>query len=153
MIDSAYPIVEVPDLEAALRFYRDGLGANVVYRFPPTGDPVYVTLQTGSSQLGLGLAEGATAGAGAGILLWFYVEDVDETTAALTASGVTVLEEPNDTEWGERVALVSDPFGTRVRVSLGAPLPRSPEEDREQILARAQAHIESTLQRWRAPQP
>lgn len=127
MIDSAYPIVEVPDLEDALRFYRDGLGANVVYRFPPTGDPVYVTLQTGTSQLGLGLAEGATAGAGAGILLWFYVEDVDETTAALAASGVTVIEEPSDTEWGERVSLVADPFGTRVR--LGQPLSPQPDEE------------------------
>lgn len=127
MIDSALPIVEVPDLEEALRFYRDGLGANVVYRYPATGDPVFVTLQTGTSQVGLGVADGATAGAGSGILLWFYVEDVDETTAALAASGVTVLEQPNDTEWGERVALVADPFGTRVR--LGQPLSPQPEEE------------------------
>ena len=41
------------------------------------------------------------------------------------------------------------PFGTRVHVSIGAPLPRSAEEDREQILARAQVHIESALHSWR----
>ena len=41
------------------------------------------------------------------------------------------------------------PFGVRVRVSLGAPIPRSADENREDILARAQAHIESALRRWR----
>ena len=43
------------------------------------------------------------------------------------------------------------PFGTRIHVSIGAPIPRSAEEDRDEILARCQAHIESALLRWRAP--
>ncbi|GAA2030670.1 VOC family protein [Agromyces tropicus] len=127
MIESAFPIVEVPDMEAALRFYRDALGATVVYRFPPDGEPLFATLQAGSAQLGLGLAEGATAGEGAGMLLWFYVDDVDATTRALSDAGYLVLEEPSDSEWGERVALVSDPFGTRVR--LGQPIAPQPDEE------------------------
>lgn len=117
MIESAFPIVEVPDMGAAMRFYHDTLGAILVYRYPVEGDAVFVTLQAGSSQLGLGLAENGTAGEGAGMLLWFYVDDVDETTAAIGSAGYLVVEEPEDTPWGERVSMVSDPFGTRVRLA------------------------------------
>jgi uncharacterized glyoxalase superfamily protein PhnB len=117
MIESAFPIVEVPDMGAAMRFYHDTLGTIVVYRYPAEGDAVFVTLQAGASQLGLGLAENGTAGEGAGMLLWFYVDDVDETTAAVGRAGYLVVEEPEDTPWGERVSMVSDPFGTRVRLA------------------------------------
>ena len=127
MIESGFPIVEVPDMDAAMRFYHDALGTAVVYRYPVEGDPVFVTLQAGASQLGLGLAENATAGEGAGMLLWFSVDDVDEATAALEAAGYLVIEPPEDSPWGERVAMVSDPFGTRVR--LATPIDPQPEEE------------------------
>ncbi|KZE93951.1 hypothetical protein AVP42_01571 [Agromyces sp. NDB4Y10] len=127
MIESAFPIVEVPDMDAAMRFYHDALGTTVVYRYPTEGDPVFVTLQAGSAQLGLGLAEGATAGEGAGMLLWFYVDDVDETTAALARAGYPVVEQPDDTPWGERMSMVADPFGTRVR--LARAIQPQPEEE------------------------
>ena len=127
MIESAFPIVEVPDMDAAMRFYHDALGAAVVYRYPVEGDPVFVTLQAGASQLGLGLTEGGTAGEGAGMLLWFYVDDVDAATTALDTAGYLVIEPPDDTPWGERVSTVSDPFGTRVR--LGQPILPQPEEE------------------------
>lgn len=127
MIESAFPIVEVPDMDAAMRFYHDALGTAVVYRYPADGEPVFVTLQAGSSQLGLGLAENSTAGEGAGMLLWFYVDDVDETTTAIGDAGYLVVEEPEDTPWGERVSMVSDPFGTRVR--LARAIAPQPEEE------------------------
>ena len=125
MIESAFPILEVPDVEAALGFYRDGLGAMVVYRFPPEGPPTYISLQAGSSSLGIGFAETVTPPSN--ILLWFYVHDVDAVTAALAARGAEVIEEPVDQEWGERTSLVTDPFGTRVR--LGAAISPPPDEE------------------------
>jgi uncharacterized glyoxalase superfamily protein PhnB len=128
MIESAFPIVEVPDMDAAMRFYHDALGATVVYRYPAEGaDPEFVTLQAGSSELGLALTENVTAGKDGGIVLWFYVDDVDTLTASLGSSGYVVIEQPDDTPWGERVSLVSDPFGTRVR--LGQPIAPQPEEE------------------------
>lgn len=127
MIESAFPIVEVPDMGAAMRFYHDALGTSVVYRYPTDGDAVFVTLQAGSSQLGLGLAENSTAGEGAGMLLWFYVDDVDEATTAIGDAGYLVIEEPEDTPWGERVSMVADPFGTRVR--LARAIAPQPEEE------------------------
>ena len=118
MIQSAFPILEVPELAPALRFYRDILGGEVRYTFPAEGDPVYVSLQLGSSAMGIGVAENADAPAG--MLLWFYVDDVDAATDAVRSAGLEVVEEPADQPWGERVSLVIDPFGTRVR--FGAPI-------------------------------
>jgi 1-acyl-sn-glycerol-3-phosphate acyltransferase len=42
------------------------------------------------------------------------------------------------------------PFGTRIRVSFGDPIERSPDEDPTALLERARAEIEATLDRWRA---
>jgi len=72
VIDSAFPILEVPDMEAALAFYRDAFGGVLTYSFPPDGgEPVYVSLAVGSSSLGLGLAEAPLPPGN--VLLWFYV--------------------------------------------------------------------------------
>ncbi len=120
MIESAFPILEVPDLGRALAFYRDALGGAIVYRFPEgDDDPVYVSLRVGTSSLGIGANPDAPPPGN--VLLWFYVDDVDRVTAELATAGAIVVEQPADQPWGERVALVADPFGTRVR--LGAPLP------------------------------
>jgi 1-acyl-sn-glycerol-3-phosphate acyltransferase len=43
------------------------------------------------------------------------------------------------------------PFGTRVRVHLGAPIARRPGEDPISVLDAARAEIAGTLARWRAP--
>jgi uncharacterized glyoxalase superfamily protein PhnB len=48
MIESAFPILEVPDIGAALAFYRDALGGVVQYQFPPEGEPVYLSLRVGT---------------------------------------------------------------------------------------------------------
>lgn len=126
MIDSAFPILEVADMEAALAFYRDAFGGVLTYSFPPEGgDPVYVSLAVGSSSLGIGLAEPPPPPGN--VLLWFYVDDVDRVTRQLASAGASVLEEPLDQPWGERTSLVTDPFGTRIR--LGAPIAPPPEEE------------------------
>jgi 1-acyl-sn-glycerol-3-phosphate acyltransferase len=45
------------------------------------------------------------------------------------------------------------PFGTRVRVHIGEPIPRAPGEDKEALLKRAEDEIRATLERWRATPP
>jgi lactoylglutathione lyase len=118
MFTDVFPIIATPDLERALGFYRDGLGGEVTYRFPPEGDPVYVALDVGSGKLGIGHdPDGATPGAdGQRISLWVYADDCDEAVERLRASGATVTEEPADQPWGERVARVLDPDGNLVIV-------------------------------------
>ncbi len=48
-----------------------------------------------------------------------------------------------------RFNLLPVPFGTRVRVHIGAPVARHPEEDPMAVLTRAREEIEKTLVSWR----
>ena len=114
MFTEAFPIVTVPDLPTAVSFYRDLLGFAVAYEFPPEGDPQFVTLKLGSSELGLGA--GDVAGPLAGYTLCVYTDDCDRAVATLRAAGTPVTEEPSDTPWGERMARVADPAGNDVLI-------------------------------------
>jgi uncharacterized glyoxalase superfamily protein PhnB len=125
MIDSAFPILEVADMERALAFYRDAFGGVLTYNYPAEGDAVYVTLAVGSSKLGIGMTESPLPPGN--LLLWFDVDDVDRVTAELAEAGATVVEEPIDQPWGERTSLLSDPFGTRVHLASAISPP--PEEE------------------------
>jgi len=49
-----------------------------------------------------------------------------------------------------RFKLMPIPYGTRVRVRIGAPVARRPDEDRMALIEGARAEIERTLARWRA---
>jgi len=109
MPDDAFPMLSVRDLTATKRFY-ERLGFEQTYQFPPDGEPGFVTLQRGSSQIGIG----AGAAEDDAVAYWVYVDDVDATLDALRSSGAVVVAEPVDQPWGERVAQVRDPAGTLV---------------------------------------
>jgi 1-acyl-sn-glycerol-3-phosphate acyltransferase len=49
-----------------------------------------------------------------------------------------------------RFNLLPIPFGTRVRIRIGEPIARRPDEDRAALLREARAQIEDTLAAWRA---
>jgi lactoylglutathione lyase len=46
-----------------------------------------------------------------------YVEDVDRTVSDLRSAGTSVLREPRDMPWGERLAFVADPEGNVVTLA------------------------------------
>ncbi|TDW94627.1 hypothetical protein EV137_1945 [Kribbella pratensis] len=104
-------VLAVPDLDAGLEFYRDGLGHDLLWRNDDLG------------QAGLRCPESATE-----IVLstrlppepnWL-VRSVDQAIDAITAAGGQLLSGPTDIPVG-RVAAVSDPFGNRlVLVDLSA---------------------------------
>ncbi len=114
MSDRAFPIISVDDLPASQRFY-ERLGFSQTYRFPPEGEPAFVTMERGSSSLGIGAGGDAD---GDRFALWVYVDDVDEALDQLRHAGAPVVAEPEDQPWGERVARTRDPSG--VLVYLGA---------------------------------
>ena len=117
MFNDVFPILTTPDMPRALGFYRDLLEGEIEYRFPPEGEPGYVSLNMGSGQLGIGLAPDAEAGAGGQrFALLVYADSCDEAVERLRGAGVTVTEEPADQPWGERVARVLDPDGNEVIV-------------------------------------
>jgi lactoylglutathione lyase len=115
MSDSAFPIISVHDLRATRSFYA-ALGFSQTFQFPPEGEPAFVTMERGSSSIGIG-AGGATEADRFGY--WVYVDDVDATLEQLRASGAAVVAEAEDQPWGERVARTRDPDGNLVY--LGAP--------------------------------
>ena len=113
MFTEAFPIVTVPDLPATARFYRDLLGFREHYRFPDDGDPQFVTLTLGGTELGLAAGDVRPAAAYA---LCVYADDCDAALRRLRDAGTPVVEEPSDTPWGERMARVTDPAGNEVVV-------------------------------------
>ncbi|MFB9234947.1 VOC family protein [Plantactinospora siamensis] len=118
MFQELFPIITSPDLDAAVRFYRDLLDCRVTYRFPDD-DPEFVALRMGAASLGLAAAtaERPAGTAGPRFTLWAYVDDCDAALARLRAAGVPVLVEPADQEWGERMATVADPDGNQVIIA------------------------------------
>jgi lactoylglutathione lyase len=121
MYTSIFPILTTKNLRAMLGFYRDQLGATVTYEFPgPDGEPGYVALELGDSQLGLGRDPAATAPASERFSLWVYADDCDAAVARLRTAGAQILAEPADQPWGERIARVLDPDGNVVIVGQAA---------------------------------
>jgi lactoylglutathione lyase len=117
MFTSMFPILVTADLRAALGFYRDLLGATVTYEFPgPDGQPGYVGLELGSTHLGIGRDPEAAGEPNERFSLWVYADDCDAAIERLRAARVTIVSEPADQPWGERVARVLDPDGNMVIV-------------------------------------
>lgn len=112
------PMLSVADMAASRHFYEAVLGGILVYQFPPEGEPVFLTLKFGESELGLGvLSDKGVHGrplrpaTGHRIQLCINVDDVD---AALEALAAPVVMAPVDQPWGERAAYVEDPDGNLV---------------------------------------
>ena len=112
------PMLSCADMAASRRFYETVLGGSAIYQFPPEGEPVFLTLSFGATELGLGvLADTGVHGrplrpaSGHRIELCINVADVDAAVAALAAPLVMA---PVDEPWGERAAYVEDPDGNLV---------------------------------------
>ena len=121
MFTTVFPILTTTRLGPMLGFYRDLLDAKVEYEFPaPDGEPGYVGLQLGDAHLGIGRDPDSTATASARFSLWVYADDCDAAIERLRAAGVTIVAEPADQPWGERVARVLDPDGNHVLVGQAA---------------------------------
>lgn len=114
-----FPMLSVEDMAASLALYRDTLGGEVTYRFPADGDPAFVVLRFGDSDLGIGAigddsplhGQALRPASGHRVELCVYVEDLAADFEAARAGGAPVIVEPSDTPWGERIAYVSDPDG------------------------------------------
>lgn len=121
---NAFPIVYTPDLPAATAFYRDLLGFTVTFQFPPSGEPEFVSLELQGGGLALAAAHNGQTGAHGlpmrpgvgGFELCVYTDDVDAAIAALRTANVTVLREPENQPWEERMAYVADPDGHPVMI-------------------------------------
>ena len=102
-------VLPVPDLDAALAYYRDALGQRLLWR---TADAAAVALPDAGAELVLETRRPAAE-------VDLLVDAVDDAASALTAAGGAVVVPPADIPVG-RVAVVADPFGNRLTlVDLG----------------------------------
>jgi predicted enzyme related to lactoylglutathione lyase len=120
---AVFPIINCRDLAATREFYMRVLGGELSYRFPPDGEPVYVTLRVGAGQVALGLGTGPAMygevplpATGHAVDVCVYVPDLDAVVTSAPDAGGAVVVPPADMPWGERVAYVRDPEGTMLLV-------------------------------------
>ena len=116
------------DVARAARFW-ERLGFERFYQLPADGAPGYVGLRRGTAELAVVASEwprdqyGRTIGDGSRFEMFVYTDDVDRLVADLRAEGITVLRDPADMPWGERIATVADPDGNPVALATEPPPP------------------------------
>ena len=120
--ERAFPVVFATRVARSTSFY-EALGFESHFQLPSEGEPGYIGLRRGASEIAIVSAEWPEqqyrlhVGKGVRFEMFVYVDDVDRTVSQLRASGSTVLREPADMAWGERVAYLSDPDGNPVAVA------------------------------------
>jgi lactoylglutathione lyase len=119
----AFPVIYAKDVEGVAAFYAR-LGFEETARLAGAdGAAGFIALRRGDAELAVTTEEsprllaGVEPGPGPRHELFVYVEDVDATTRDLSASGATVLREPADMPWGERLGFVTDPEGNVVTLA------------------------------------
>lgn len=101
----------VSDLDRATHFYENVLGLQKKYEFKD-----YAGFDCGGVEIGLktwGELEPPRKGEPC---LDFLVENLDESYEVLKDRGVSFKDDPEDTQWGGRVALFSDPDGNTLQL-------------------------------------
>jgi lactoylglutathione lyase len=102
MATRAFPVIYASDVGKTARFW-ERLGFTRFYQLPAEGDPGYVGLRRGSSELAVTAAEwprqqyALRLGDGPRFEMYVYVDDVDEAVARLRAEAVQVLKDPRTT--------------------------------------------------------
>ena len=119
----AFPVIWARDVDAVAAFYEQ-LGFEEHARLAgPDGAVGFVGLRRGEAELAVTTEDsprmlaGVEPGPGPRSELFVYVEDVDATVGQLRDIGTTIVREPADMPWGERVAFVNDPEGNLVSLA------------------------------------
>ena len=100
----------VSDLQRAAVFYEQVLGLSKKYKYSS-----YAGFDCGGVEIGLVPGEPAEHIPGVPVVD-FLVEDIDEAYQALSTKGVQFLKPPQDTQWGSRLAVFTDPDGNRLQL-------------------------------------
>ncbi len=122
MVERAFPVIFAERVAATAGFY-EGLGFERHFQLPAEGEPGYVGLRRGRSELAVVSNEwpeqqyGASVASGVRFEMFVYVDAVDDVVEGLRAGGTRVLCEPADMPWGERVGYVADPDGNPVALA------------------------------------
>lgn len=104
----------------ALAFYECAFGAKELYRLPtPDGGVAHAEFTIGNTRMYISdeapdwHAVAMPAGASASCLFSIATDDCDASFQRALDAGAVPLSEPQDQFWGERSAMIQDPFGYR----------------------------------------
>jgi predicted enzyme related to lactoylglutathione lyase len=133
-ISLAYCPITVDDVEAAIPFYRDALGLEVVndvsyaddrwvsFGFPGQAGLAVVLSNPGAGRSpddGEALHRLVAKGSGPGPYV-FATDDLDAAFERIRESGAEVLQEPIQQDWGPRDCAFRDPAGNHIRLNQSA---------------------------------
>jgi PhnB protein len=114
------PYLIVDGASAAIDFYCSVLGATEQFRMPtPDGKVGHAELHIGDSVVMLADefaemdARGPRSVGGSPVMLYVYVEDVDDVFERAVQAGATARRPPEDRFYGDRGGQFEDPFGHR----------------------------------------
>jgi uncharacterized glyoxalase superfamily protein PhnB len=120
----AIPYLTIKGAAAAIDFYQQAFGAEVVMRLDdPAGEVMHCELRVGPASLMLTeerpqyQALGPLTLGGSGSTVVIYVPDVDAVVAAAVAAGARLVMPVMDQFWGDRSGSLIDPFGHQWMVS------------------------------------
>ena len=117
---SIAPGFTVDDLTKSLKFY-EALGFGIEDRWEHEGVLQGVMLRAGQARIALtqdDWQKGRDRLKGVGMRTWIDTEqNLDQVAAHAKAAGVTLDEEPHETEWGTRAFMVTDPDGFKLTIS------------------------------------
>lgn len=108
------PHLSVANAAEAIEFYKAAFGAEEVDRaLDPSGTKIWhASLRIGNSMI---FVNDVFPGMGDPLpsksSMWLYVPDVDASFERAIKSGATARMPPNDTFWGDRMGVLSDPYG------------------------------------------
>jgi len=119
--DALYPSLTVQDLQASLAWYRDVVGFEVDREMVRDGVLRAIAMRAGAVRLLLNQDDGAKGQnrpKGTGMSMNVATrQSVDAVAAHIKAHGGTLIAEPADMPWGQRVFRVADPDGFVFAVS------------------------------------
>ena len=114
------PYLMIDGAAAAIDFYRNAFGATEHYRMTmPNGSIGHAEIEIDGAMVYLADAPDDMPGeaanpkrlGGTTVLLHRYVPDVDSAVEKARGAGATVVRSPEDQFYGDRAAVVADPFG------------------------------------------
>ena len=126
-VSAVTPHLAVKDGKGAIDFYIRALGATELYRMP-ADDGVRILnarlhINGNSVMLNDDFPEmrgGTPLGEPSGVIIHLAVDDTDRWFDRAVAAGATATMAPADMFWGDRYAMIKDPFGHGW--SFGSPL-------------------------------
>lgn len=125
MNDRAFPVIYSADVAALAAFY-ERLGFRRYFQLPEEGEPGYVGMKRGTSELAVVDRQwpidqyGLQPGPHPTFEMFVYVQDPDTLVSELATAGVHIVREPTDMPWGERVGFAQDPEGNVVALARAA---------------------------------